>query len=166
MLLPGSDPHCWLSAPMLSLPGKREHVASLVHIQHFLDRHSGQGSMPLHPLMAEPLLELCLSFPSWEWTRGGIDRAVAREAFKDLLPASVIERRSKGSLQGLFYRFFTAYLDDLRDLLRRGRLVSFGIADANAIERAFSSGGWKDDRVQMRLSEMASLDLWLQSWRD
>lgn len=164
MLLRGPDRHPWLEAPGLSHPGKREHVASLVHIQHFLDRRAARRSALLHPLMAEPLLELCLSIPSWEWTRGGIDRAVARRAFEDLLPPNVIERRSKGSLQGLFHRFFTAMSGDLRDLLLSGTLVGLGIADANAIEQAFVNGDWKDDEVQMRLSEMASLDLWIQSW--
>ncbi|HEV8406737.1 MAG TPA: asparagine synthase-related protein [Sphingomicrobium sp.] len=164
MLLSGPDPHPWLETPRFSLPGKREHVASLVHIQHFLNRRAERGSALLHPLMAEPLLEFCLSIPSWEWMRGGIDRAVARRAFQDLLPPKVIERRSKGSLQGLFHRFFTALRGDLRDLLLSGRLVGLGIVDADSIEQAFVRGDWKDDEVQMRLSEMASLDLWIQSW--
>jgi asparagine synthase (glutamine-hydrolysing) len=163
-LLPGADLHPWLKAPEFSLPGKHEHVASLVHIQHFLDRRGRNGSALLHPLIAEPLLELCLSIPSWEWMRGGIDRAVARRAFADLLPPNVIERRSKGSLQGLFHRFFTALSSQVRDLLLSGRLVGLGVADANAIEQAFVKGSWKDDDVQMRLSELASLELWIQSW--
>lgn len=164
MLLPGADPHPWLKAPEFSLPGKHEHVASLVHIQHFLDRRGRHGSGLFHPLMTEPLLELCLSIPSWEWTRGGIDRAVARRAFEDLLPPNVIERRSKGSLQGLFHRFFTALSSEVRDLLLSGRLVGLGVVDANAIDQAFVKGAWKDEDIQMRLSELASLELWIQSW--
>ena len=164
MLLQRADRHPWLDAPGFSLPGKREHVASLVHIQHFLDRRAAHGSTLLHPLMAEPLLELCLSIPSWEWMRGGVDRAVARSAFQDLLPPDVIERRSKGSLQGLFHRFFDAMSEDLRELLLSGTLVGHRIADADAIEQAFVRGDRRDDEVQMRLSEMASLDLWIQSW--
>ena len=163
-LLRRADPHPWLDAPAFSFPGKREHVGSLVHIQHFLDRRAGAGSPILHPLMAEPLLELCLAIPSWEWTRGGIDRALARRAFKDHLPKEVIERRSKGSLQGLFQRSFTKLLGDFRDLLLGGRLIALGIADRSAIEQAFAIGDWKDDGVQMRLSEMAALELWLESW--
>jgi asparagine synthase (glutamine-hydrolysing) len=165
MLLPGADPHPWLEAGAMRLPGKREHVASLVHIQHFLDRRAGEGSALIHPLMAKPLLELCLSIPTWEWTRGGIDRAAAREAFRDLLPPEVVGRRSKGSLQGVFHRFFTELSGDLRDLLLSAQLIDLGIADPNSIERAFANGDWSDDEVQMRLSEMASLELWLQSWK-
>lgn len=164
LLEPGPDPHPWLEAPMFSLPGKLEHVASLVHIQHFLDRRAATNSALLHPLMAQPLLELCLEIPSWEWTRGGADRAVARHAFTDLLPSDVIGRRSKGSLQGLFHRFFTALRNDLRDLLLCGRLVALGIADPRAVELTFMNSDWRNDEVQMRLSEMASLELWLQSW--
>ena len=165
ILVGGPDRHPWLDAPEFSLPGKREHVASLVHIQHFLDRRATRGSALIHPLMAEPLLALCLSIPSWEWTRGGIDRAVARRAFENLLPPNVTGRRSKGSLQGLFHRFFAELSGQLRDLLLSGRLVALRIAEPNAIEQVFASDDWKHDEVQMRLSEMAALDLWIQSWR-
>ena len=163
-LLQRPDPHPWLDAPPFALPGKREHVASLVHIQHFLDRRVRSGSALLHPLMGQPLIELCLSIPSWEWVRGGIDRAVAREAFSKLLPASIIERRDKGSLQGVFHRAFERLHPELEDLLLSGQLVALGIADAEAIEKALEGESWKNSEVQMRISEMAALELWLQSW--
>src|SRR3546814_11360303 len=51
---------------------------------------------PVHPLMSQPIVEACLSVPSWEACRGGIDRSFARRSFARDLPASVIERRVKG----------------------------------------------------------------------
>lgn len=165
VLLPGSDPHPWLRAPALSFPGKREHVASLVQVQHFLDRRPSRGAAMLHPLLAQPLLELCLAIPSWLWVRGGIDRAVAREAFGDLLPRPIVQRRTKGSLQGLFHRYFAQMRDPVRELLLTGELRRLGMIESAAVEQAFADGSWAEDDVQMRLSEMAALDLWLQSWR-
>lgn len=163
-LLPGPDSHPWLGAPCFSLPGKRDHVASLVQIQHFLDRRLTAGTAALHPLMAKPLLELCLAIPTWLWIRGGIDRSAAREAFRQLLPASILERRSKGSLQGLFHRFFDRLCGELKDLLLSGELRELRILDAVAVEQAFAAENWTQEEVQMRLSEMATLELWLQSW--
>lgn len=165
VLLSDSDPHPWLRAPALSLPGKREHVASLVQVQHFLDRRLTRDATLLHPLMAQPLLELCLAIPTWSWVRGGIDRAVAREAFRDLLPHSIIQRRTKGSLQGLFHRYFAHMREPVRELLLTGELRRLGMIESAAVEQAFADGSWAEDDVQMRLSEMAALELWLQSWR-
>lgn len=165
MLLPVSDPHPWLRAPALSLPGKHEHVASLVQVQHFLDRRLTRGIAVLHPLLAQPLLELCLAVPSWLWLRGGIDRAITREAFRDLLPHSIVQRRTKGSLQGLFHRYFAHMREPVRDLLLTGELRQLRILDPATVEEAFANGSWAEDDVQMRLSEMAALELWLQSWR-
>jgi asparagine synthase (glutamine-hydrolysing) len=101
-----SDVHPWLRGPTSALPGKNEHVESLVHIQHFLERRTDGSTSVLHPLMAQPLLELCLSLPSWWWAAGGRDRAIAREAFQGLIPDLILERRTKGSIQGFFYRSF------------------------------------------------------------
>jgi len=164
VLLPAPEPHPWLDLPSGTLPGKREHVESLVHIQHFLDRTLNPDRQALHPLMARPLLELCLRIPSWLWLRGGRDRAVARDAFQGLLPDLILERRTKGSLQSLFDRSFQRLSGEIRDCLLGGELRRLGIIDLGAVEQAFATAA-HDELVQMRLTEMTALELWLQSWR-
>ena len=106
----------------IRFPGKREHVEALVHIQDFLDRTSLRAHC-LHPLLAQPLLELCLRIPSWFWMRGGRDRAIARDAFTNILPNSVIKRRLKGSLQSMFYRSFSKLRFEMGELLEKGELA-------------------------------------------
>jgi asparagine synthase (glutamine-hydrolysing) len=164
-LLPRSDVHPWLCAPRFALPGKSDHVRSLVQIQHFLDRRLSGGTAALHPLMAQPLLETCLAIPTWLWVRGGVDRAIARQAFKDMLPAEILRRKNKGSLEGLFHRSFVRLRCELRDILLGGELRGLEILDAAAVEMAFAAGESIPVEDQMRISEMVALDLWLQSWR-
>lgn len=155
--------HPWLRLPGAS-PGKREHVEALVHIQHFLDRGVSPVSL-LHPLMAQPLLELCLRIPSWLWMSGGRDRAVARDAFAGIVPAAVLRRRAKGSLQSMFHRAFSRLRGEMLDLLLSGQLRAAGIIDSISLETALRGDGWKKDEAQLRISEMVALELWLQSWR-
>jgi asparagine synthase (glutamine-hydrolysing) len=162
-LLARPDLHPWL-VDLPAPPGKREHIEAIVHIQHFLDR-SASSIERIHPLLAQPLLELCLQIPSWLWLAGGRDRAVAREAFKGLVPASVLERRIKGSLQGMLYRGFSALREPMRELLVEGELAKLQIVDAAAIEDALNGEVWMCDQVQLRISEMAALELWIRSWR-
>lgn len=159
-----ADDHPWLAELRHLSPGKREHLMSLVHIQHFLDRHA-IGGEHRHPLMIQPLLEYCLSVPSWMWNAGGRDRAVARRAFEESLPPIITARRTKGSLQGYFHRRFRALMPILRELLLDGELAASGLIDRNAIETALSTDGGPDDDIAMRLSEIATLERWLRSWR-
>jgi asparagine synthase (glutamine-hydrolysing) len=163
-LLNKPDPHPWLAGLAQVPPGKREHVEALVHIQHFLDRRGSELPL-LHPLLAQPLLELCLRIPSWLWMRGGRDRAVARDAFKDHVPAPILNRRSKGSLLGLFYRSFGLLQREMVDLLLTGELNANGIIDAQALQAAIRAGRVVRDDLQLRISEMVALELWLQSWK-
>ena len=163
-LLDKADPHPWLERLGATPPGKRQHVEALVHIQHFLDRRGGAISLA-HPLLAQPLLELCLQIPSWFWMRGGRDRAVARDAFADLLPPSVLKRRTKGSLQGLFYRSFTRLRKQILELLMTGELKAARIIDTETILAVVDGANPVSDDAQLRISEMIALELWLQSWK-
>jgi hypothetical protein len=49
-------------------------------------------------------------------------------------------------------------------LLLNGELAALGIIDAPAIDRALAGCDWMTDQVQLRISEMVALELWLRSW--
>ena len=164
-LLDRCEDHPWLDGLEQALPGKREHVRALIDIQHFLDRGVSTAALRLHPLMAQPILELCLRIPSWLWIRGGRDRAVARDAFRHLLPPSVFHRRSKGSLESLFRRSFSGLLDEMREILLSGELRRCGLLDVTNVERGLESADAEGDDVQLRISELVALEQWLQYWR-
>ncbi len=164
-LLMKADRHPWLDAPAGTSIGKCEHVEAIVHIQHFLDRRSSITLGASHPLLSQPLLELCLRIPSWLWIQGGRDRAVARAAFRDLLPAQVLNRRLKGSLESLFFRALGSGRAQLRPLLLGGELRRLGIIDAAAVEEALKDGAELPGMAYVRLTEIAALELWLRSWR-
>ena len=115
--------------------------------------------------MNQPLIEQCLSIPSWMWNADGRDRAVARRAFADMLPARIIDRRTKGSLQGYFHRRFHAELPRLKALLLEGELAKRDLVDRAAIEAALADEHIVEDESAMRLSEIATLEDWLAGWR-
>lgn len=164
-LLREAEQHPWLKGLPRALPGKKEHIEALVHIQHFLDRGAPPSIGVLHPLMAQPLLELCLRIPSWLWMGGGRDRAIARDAFKSLLPGPVFARRSKGSLEGLLHRAFAQLAPQMRDMLLSGELRRNHILDVSALAVSFEDAAQLRDDLQLRITELVALELWLQSWR-
>lgn len=160
------EPHPWLEPPRGALPGKLEHVAALIRIQHFIDPETRLSELPfIHPLIAQPLVELCLQIPAWLWVRGGHNRAVARHAFRALLPAEVVDRRSKGRLEGMCLRAYLRHRTDLADLLLGGLLRQAGLLDPDSVEDYLEREGPPGDARYYRIMELVSSELWLRSWR-
>ena len=119
----------------------------------------------VHPLLAQPLIELCLNIPSWLWARDGRNRAVARQSFAGLLPRQLIERTSKGRLESLFAKAFARSRPALRELLLEGELRRQALVDPALIEAYLKADREPPDDGYIRLFEMAALEQWLQSLR-
>src|SRR3546814_14784414 len=78
-----------------------------MRIQNHVEGYDRGVLPPVIPaLLAQPIVETCLRIPTWDWCRGGINRAIAREAFSTALPARVIARRSKSGPERLTAEVF------------------------------------------------------------
>src|SRR3546814_10134636 len=76
--------HPWLLAPADALPGKTVHVAFLMRAQKSLELYPRRSAPPhIAPLLSQPIVELCLSIPTWHWIADGRARAVARAALSN-----------------------------------------------------------------------------------
>lgn len=160
-----ADLHPWLLCRPTSLPGKVDHVRAIVQIFDFLDTSERSACLPmLFPLLAQPIVELCLRIPTWMWIKDGRDRAVARSALNGLVPDVVLNRRGKGRLEGLFERGFTAIRPALSELLLDGLLSHRGLLNRASIERYLSCDRAREHNLDYRLLGIASLELWLRSW--
>ena len=160
------EPHPWLDPPLGALPGKREHVMAVMRIQHTIDPEIALSDRPsLHPLIAQPLVELCLRIPTWLWVRGGRNRAVARHAFRGLLPDQVLDRRGKGRLESMCIRAYQRGRADIAELLLGGALREAGLVDPDALEAYLEIEAAPSDVRYFRLFELLSAELWLRSWR-
>lgn len=158
------DPHPWLRPADDMLPGTADHLRMIAGIHHFLvDPGPGQPTN-LHPLVAQPIVEACLRTASWLWFVGGRDRAVARAAFRGILPDDVLDRRGKGSLQSLFLKGFMAMRAELRDTLVSGRLAEESIIDSTAIAEFLDRSDEPSDTSYVRILEIASAEQWLRSF--
>jgi asparagine synthase (glutamine-hydrolysing) len=159
------EPHPWLDPPGGSLPGKVEHVAALLRIQHFVDPETRLSELPfLHPLLAQPIVELCLRIPTWSWVSGGLNRAVARRAFRGLVPQEVLDRRSKGRLEGMCLRSYVRHRKDVAELLLGGLLRQTGLIDPDPLESYLEREEPPGDALYYRILELVSCELWLRSW--
>ncbi len=157
------DTHPWLEAPPGAHAGKLEHVGSMLRAHHYMEPEHPTGEAILHPLINQPLMELCLSIPTWLWIHGGRNRAVAREAFADLLPAATINRRTKGRFESMCARAFEQNRAQLADLLLGGVLAGRGLIQTDQVELYCAGTGPAPDDDYYRLFDIASLELWLRA---
>ncbi|UVO50148.1 asparagine synthase-related protein [Sphingomonas sp. SUN019] len=162
---PWSD-HPWFDAvPPRTLPGKRAHVAALIRIQNYLEAIEPERRVPVvAPLMSQQVMEVCLRVPTWIWCEGGVNRAVARAAFRDHLPGMVIDRTSKGGPDAFEIQVMTAHHDTIREMLLEGQLAAHGLIDRKAVTSALEHEGPLRATHYPRLSALVDVEAWLQSW--
>lgn len=110
-------------------------------------------------------MEAVLATPTYQLTKGGHDRLLARDAFADRLPTILLQRRSKAELSGYYGRVLAANLDQLRPHLLEGRLAGQGLIDRDQVEAALRvehliwQGGYGE------LMILALVESWLQAWK-
>jgi len=148
------------------MPGKAAHLRAIATLPNHLEGHGRASFAPvLFPLLSQPVVEFCLAVPSWRWSEGGQNRALARHAFADRLPACVIERRSKGAFDGFCARLFDRNRALVGELLLEGALAGHGILDRAAVEAAIRNPAPSGELV-MRLLGLVDVEAWLRSWSE
>lgn len=159
--------HPWLQSERdHDLPGKAAHIAMLLRIQHSIEVYDHRGGIPfVHPLVSQPIMELCLAIPTWQQSEGGRDRAVARLAFEGDLPRDVANRGLKGSPQGFTYDIFRTFQGTIRERLLDGALSRFGIVDRAQIEKALQSDAQNSPIKILRLLLLTDTEAWIAYWQ-
>ena len=117
-------------------------------------------------MLAQPVMELCLSLPTSRLTAGGRDRGLARQAFAGRLPDSVRLRQSKGELGAYYGQVAAASLPMLRDYLLDGELVRAGLLDRARLEPMLVRDHliWRGD--YSALMSFAVVEAWVRHWAD
>lgn len=157
--------HNWADQVPARHPGKAEHLRLLLATQNHLH---GAGPSPafaqFSPLLSQPLMEFCLAVPTWLWCTGGINRALARAAFAQTLPASIVARISKAGPDSLMHSVFYRNRQLIRDMLMGGLMMDHGVLDRRAIEQALHSSAGVTDATLYRLLDLTEAEAWARSW--
>lgn len=156
--------HPWLRAPPSVLPGKAAHVALLAAAQSYVEGIDPELDPPhIAPLVAQPLVELCLQIPSWRWFGDGQNRFAARQAFRAMLPRHVVARRTKGSPDSFVAQLFEQRRAVVRAQLLDGMLAGDGLIDRARIA-ALTDGRPLSDRHLHRVMALFDAEVWAGGW--
>lgn len=157
--------HPWLADLQAGvLPGKAAHVAFLVRSHRSLELYPRRDAPPhVAPLLSQPIVELGLAIPTWEWIAGGRNRSVARSAFQELLPDQILRRTHKGGPGGFCQMIYERHGAVMRSRLRDGWLAGAGILDP-AILDAPEDPGWRGAERTDRILSLAAAESWARWW--
>ncbi|EZP82438.1 Asparagine synthase [Novosphingobium resinovorum] len=145
--------------------GKLAHVALTLAIQNLVEGYDRSRDIALFsPLLSQPIVEACLTIPTWLWCKNGVNRAVARAAFKEMLPPQVISRTSKSGPDSFVHEIYRTYRARIRESLLDGLLAANDVLDRTAVEHALKLEPVELGETLYRLLDIADAEAWARSW--
>jgi asparagine synthase (glutamine-hydrolysing) len=156
--------HPWLEAPAAALPGKAAHIAAILRVLQCLEPGRARELPVVNPLMAQPIVEACLSVASWQWRSGGCDRSLARRAFAANLPPVILRRHVKGGPDGFTARVVESFRRQIRERLLDGHLARHRILDREAIAAELDDDNPGGGEQRARILELVAAEAWIESW--
>lgn len=161
----GGERHAWLRDLRGVSLAKQLQIQAITNNQAVFGAsvRAAHGAI-LQPLLSQPVVEHCLGVPATILSSGDGDRALARAAFAERLPAVIRERRHKGDLSVFFARSMAASLDFLRPWLMDGLLVEAGLLDRATLDVVLRRDHliWHDRSGELVIA--AILEAWVRHW--
>ena len=157
--------HPWWESGARLPHGKRWHILWLSMPPHFYTALEGKGDPErVEPLTSQPLVELALRIPTYVLTAGGKERALARQAFARDVPAKVLQRHLKASIEGFIRRTLLSNLRFVRETLLDGVLVDRGMLDRRRLEAVLWGRGERIASAPVSLFDYLGLEVWARRW--
>lgn len=148
----------------IDLPiGKFHQTYELAYFPDYFDPYFKEAAPEVvNPLMAQPMMELCLSTPTYLLTYGGRGRGLARKAFANDIPREIATRRSKGGMEELALKVLQKNMDFARGLLLDGQLVREGLLDRVRLEASLAGQPSTKDAYVSEVHNCIAIEAWLQ----
>jgi asparagine synthase (glutamine-hydrolysing) len=158
--------HPWLEAGARLPWGKADQLANVIALYRYysvcgdsLERDA------LMPYFSQPIVEFALRTPSYVLVRDGVDRALERAAFNDLLPDEIIQRTMKGAYAIGQIQSKQNNISFLRDLILNGEAIKQGWFDRERLEQALTPASFARGASHGYIDNIAAIEAWLRSWR-
>jgi asparagine synthase (glutamine-hydrolysing) len=119
-----------------------------------------------HPLLSQPLVELCLQIPTYLLVQGGHERALARAAFCDRVPPEIIRRHDKGSIVSHVTELIRRGADFIRELLLEGVLAGQGLIVRGELDPYIVEGEPLREEHYPSLMACIAAEVWARTCTD
>lgn len=159
--------HPWL-AGMRRVPW--EAISKLGMLLASPDLYAGQAqpgaTAPeiVAPIYAQPMVEVALRIPADVLFANGQERGLARCAFRGAVPQPILSRIWKDRAGNFHEELIHRNRDWLREIFLDGVLVSEGLLDRGALERALAPGLVKSEVFPGELLRHLDTEIWARQW--
>lgn len=159
--------HPWFERDARLPPGRLWHISGLAF--------SWPTASPIfdpteadqvHPLVSQPLIELCLRVPTPLFTALGWNRYIARRAFSGEIPEVIAWRRDKCFIDGYLKKLIEHNAQAIREALLEGVLISERILERDTLEDVLANPLRKEIGRPQIVSELYSTELWARWWAE
>jgi len=116
-----------------------------------------------HPLLSQPLIEVCLQIPTYHLLRGGRERGLAREAFADRVPSQILRRRDKGSILSHATEMIRESEPFVRELLLEGVVARVGVHVRRELEPYIVQGHAFREEHMLPLLACIAAEVWART---
>jgi len=118
----------------------------------------------LHPLYAQPIVELCMSIALFTHFFDGRDRGLARFSFTGDVPDAILRRQWKGRGSIISSQLVYYNLPFLRALLLDGILVRERFLDRRILEQTLTNLPTRSNATTSPILHYMNIELWLRQW--
>ncbi len=157
--------HPWTLPSAALPPAKRLQV---IYLAEVLNRHRPDYGIrtlqEFHPLLSQPLIELCLRIPVYHLLTGGKTRGLARKAFRAELPPAIRDRQRKGQTT---HHVLGLLRDDRAFMTTRlldGRLADRRLVSREALRAILAPHASIAGPILFSLLACMAAELWLEDW--
>jgi asparagine synthase (glutamine-hydrolysing) len=158
--------HPWLQSVDEVPPAKFLMIYGIRGFSAYDPPFAALGDTPIvAPLASQPLAEACLQIPTYFNNRGALNRSVARRAFANDLPSSVLQRITKSTPEPWTRDVVRKNQTFLRSFLLDGLLVQEGILDPKRVETVLSADVRPSQIVVSDLIVQLYVEGWLRRWQ-
>lgn len=119
----------------------------------------------VQPLISQPIVEFCLRTPSYIFGAGGVDRALEREAFRDVLPEEVYRRHLKGFINHHLTHDIAENANALCEFLSEGRLVASGLVERKRVLDLFDGSTAVSAASLEPILSLLAAEAWVTTWQ-
>lgn len=152
----------WLAAQDLPI-GKFHQLGMVISPLEYYNHHLREAAPErVHPLMSQPLMELCLSTPTFVLSQGGRGRGLARAAFTDSVPTEILNRRSKGQMENYIVKVLQRNRKFAREVLLDGVLAKHGLLDRQRAEGALADHSVSSPTRATEIHTWLACEAWLR----
>jgi asparagine synthase (glutamine-hydrolysing) len=156
----------WARVPRGLPPGKFDQVSGILHMIQVQDRLFQDDTREVvHPLMSQPLIELCLRLPVYLLSHAGVSRGLARKAFEGRLPDLVRLRMTKGEATRYFVDQLRLNRSLLLDCLMDGELVAHRIVERRDVETFLREDQFLTHPAGRMILVYYAIEAWLRTWK-